>query len=207
MSPTVALAHGDEGVLEVVAVEPQPDGSVRYEVVLTFESDGHAVAGAAVTMVAEEPGGGVVGPVGLTPTAIEGHYEAFLTLPGPGEWTVRFTSIEPQAVTELAATTPPATSLAAPVGDTAAPTTPTTAPATDAPSTEAPVTEAPVTEVPSTEAPVTEAPPSEATLIATSDGGGSGGSVAPVAIAVGLAALAAAAGAWVWRRRVRRSPV
>jgi hypothetical protein len=196
-----AWAHSDEGVIDVVSVEPQGDGSVRYEVVLTFENDGDPVTGAVVTMVAEEPGGGVVGPVDLTPTPIDGHYEAFLVVPSAGAWTVRFTSITPEAVLEVAATPPASTSTVAvaATGSTDAPTTAAATTAAPSPTDAAPDTAAAATEAPTEATPIA----TQETASTTDTGGGGGdseGNAVPIALGVVVVAIAGF-GAWAWRHR------
>lgn len=94
-----ASAHDDKGTIEVISAEPQ-GLSIRYEVSITYDNDGHGAADATATVVAEADGL-TVGPDLLEATAIEGVYAATVTFPKSGSWTVRFSSLTPTATLEL----------------------------------------------------------------------------------------------------------
>lgn len=102
-----ASAHDDQGVLagEYVADPPDsPQGT--YRVRLTYENDGHPAEGATVTMSATDGGGGVVGPTPMSAVDV-GEYEAAVTFPNPGAWTVTVVATTPAATFEQALTIAP----------------------------------------------------------------------------------------------------
>ena len=100
MAAGPALAHGDEGMLEVVNAVPTAEGDVvAYTVALTYANDGDPVEGAVVTATARRAGAGAQAPVTL-PSIGEGWYAANVNFPGPGRWTVTFTAAEPTATVE-----------------------------------------------------------------------------------------------------------
>jgi hypothetical protein len=109
---SASAAHGGDGVLEVEAAHPTGTG-VHFIVRLTYENDGDAVTGAAVTATPVSPSGESLDPVTLAPAA-DGTYQAPVDMPDPGEWTVRIASDEPAATLEetveiSATTTTPST--------------------------------------------------------------------------------------------------
>ena len=95
---SASAAHGGDGVLEVEAAHPTSTG-VHFIVTLTYQNDGDAVSGAAVTATPISPSGESLDPVTLVPAA-DGTYQAPVDMPDPGEWTVRFASDEPPATLE-----------------------------------------------------------------------------------------------------------
>jgi hypothetical protein len=121
-----ALAHGEDGVLEVVNAVPTPAGDVvAYTVELTYANDGDLVEGAVVTATARRPGSGAEAPVTL-PSIGDGWYAANVTFPGPGRWTVTFTATDPAATVDAefeVVDTPVTTTTTAPTGTGAPPTT------------------------------------------------------------------------------------
>ncbi|MCX7619568.1 MAG: FixH family protein [Acidimicrobiales bacterium] len=88
-------AHEGPGTITVVDAQPVGANANRYTVELLW-ADGHPADDATITAVAEGPGQ-KVGPVTMTASAPNGRYEAVITFPAPGEWTVRFTSVTPLA--------------------------------------------------------------------------------------------------------------
>jgi len=120
-----AMAHGDDGTLEVLDAVPTPAGDqVTYTVELTYANDGDPVEGAVVSATVRAPGAGPQEPIAL-PSIGEGWYAARVTFPGPGRWTVAFAATEPAATVEatyvVPATPPPTTTTAAPATTTTAP--------------------------------------------------------------------------------------
>ncbi|MGH9024733.1 MAG: hypothetical protein ACRDWD_01245 [Acidimicrobiia bacterium] len=99
-----AAAHDDQGVLagEYVANPPDaPEGN--YRVRLTFQNDGHPAEGATVTMSAADGTGGVIAPTPMS--AVDaGEYEAAVSFPNPGAWTVTVVASSPAATFEQALT-------------------------------------------------------------------------------------------------------
>ena len=118
-----ALAHGDDGFLELAATTPSGAMTSSYDVVLRYSGDGEPVSKASVTIVAERPGSTPIGPTVMTAGTQPGHYTATITFPTAGEWTVRFSSISPRATLEQAQTVKPApTTTTAPATTTTLPT-------------------------------------------------------------------------------------
>ncbi len=119
-----AAAHGDEGALEVVSVEPTAAGDgVVATVALTYQGDGHPVDAVGVTATASLPGRAPLAPVTMGWTGAGGGYQATLFLPEAGTWTLTFTATEPAAETSTTyAFEPPPPTTAAPA-TSAAPTT------------------------------------------------------------------------------------
>ena len=121
-----ALAHGDEGALEVVDAVPTSAGDeVTYTLELTYANDGDPVDGAIVSATVRGPGGPRE-PIALASIG-EGWYAGPVLFPGPGRWTVAFAAIEPAATVEATYEVP-----AAPPPTTVAPTTTTVAEPVDA---------------------------------------------------------------------------
>lgn len=117
-----AVAHEGAGTLAVEQAEAAADGQVRYVVRLTWNNDGHAALDATVNATLIGADGTPQTPVPLPAADQDGRYAATVTFPAPGNWTVRFTAVKPQATLEQAAT------IAAPATtSTLAPTTATTA--------------------------------------------------------------------------------
>ena len=100
-------AHEGVGVLVVEARQPVSTLEVAYVVRLSWSGDGHPANGAAVTaqVVGVE---GVLPPATLLPQDDDGRYAGTLAFPGPGVWTVRFTSIGPDGVFDSFEAAPPA---------------------------------------------------------------------------------------------------
>lgn len=124
-----ALAHDDEGVLEVVAVADDGAGHRAYEVTLHYGSDGHPATDAIVTVAGDGPDGEVLSPVTLGPADPPGTYHGRVEFPVTGAWTVRISSLQPTAQldrTELVesmdvTTDPPTTPVEAEPAPTAEP--------------------------------------------------------------------------------------
>lgn len=108
-----ALAHGDEGALEVVDAVPTSAGDeVTYTLELTYANDGDPVDGAIVSATVRGPGGPRE-PIALASIG-EGWYAGPVLFPGPGRWTVAFAAIEPAATIEATyevPATPPTTTM------------------------------------------------------------------------------------------------
>jgi len=117
-----ALAHGDEGTLEVVDAVPSATGDeVTYTLELTYANDGEPVDGARVSATVRGPGAGPQQPVALASIG-GGWYAGAVTFPGPGRFTVAFAALEPAATLEAVHEV-----------DASPPSTTTTAPTTTAP--------------------------------------------------------------------------
>jgi len=97
----MAGAHGDEGVLSVVSATPSGTSST-VRVKLTYESDGHPVDGATVTVVGSDDAGAKVDPVPMTAAGTAGEYVATVAFPSAGTWNLRVTSVSPSATVTLA---------------------------------------------------------------------------------------------------------
>lgn len=119
---SAAAAHEGDGRLEVLQATPGQDLAVDYQVRLTYVADGHGAPDATVTAVAEQPGAAAATPVQLSAGAEEGLYAGTVTFPGPGDWTVRFTSVTPAATLEQ----PQAVTAPGPTATRPPPTTSTT---------------------------------------------------------------------------------
>ena len=118
-----AAAHGDEGLLEVVAATPSDVGSdVTYRVSLVYANDGDAVDGATVTATAVLDGEPQQ-PVTLASAGEPGIYEGTVSFPTAGRWTVRFATEDPPArvQTTFRVEPPPPPTTAAPAPTTSGP--------------------------------------------------------------------------------------
>lgn len=116
LSTGVAGAHEGNGVITVESATDGKDGA-NYTLRVTWENDGHPAADAVVTATAVDPAGTAQTPVAMTAVG-DGRYQAFVPLPQPGTWTVRFSVVEPTATSEVtrvvaAATTSSTTSTTA----------------------------------------------------------------------------------------------
>lgn len=96
---TGASADEGPGTFALETAEPLTT-SVRYVVRLTFTGDGHPARDATVTATAIDSDGTARTPVAMPPVDRDGRYEATVTFPAPGEWTVRFTAVLPPATME-----------------------------------------------------------------------------------------------------------
>lgn len=122
-------AGADEGpgVITVESADPSPDGSVRYVTRLTWANDGHPVADATITATPVGSDGVALTPVTLTAVDQDGRYGATVTLPEPGQWTVRFTSVTPPGTLEVTQQVePPPTTSTVPRDTTTTESIPTT---------------------------------------------------------------------------------
>ncbi|MFM7069065.1 MAG: hypothetical protein ACKOYM_06345 [Actinomycetes bacterium] len=100
--PSSAGAHGGPGSLGFVSKELLPDGrSVKLTLSLTYAGDGDPATGATMTIVPELIDGPKNStppvPVKMTEITPAGTYAATVTLPGPGNWRLRVTAVEPAA--------------------------------------------------------------------------------------------------------------
>lgn len=93
-----AAAHEGAGTIEVLSAEPTAGDGRTYRVRVVFVADGHPAPEATVTAtIADRPG---AVPVAFAATAEVGVYEGTVRFPGPGDWTVRLTSLRPIASVE-----------------------------------------------------------------------------------------------------------
>lgn len=112
----VATAHGDEGKMQLEATVAGPlEAFVRATVI--YANDSEVALGATVTVEASGPDGQTVAATPLV-EAGDGRYEATLTFPVGGAWTLRAAATDPAATGEVAFT----------ASETAAPVTTTTVP-------------------------------------------------------------------------------
>ncbi|MFO7591031.1 MAG: hypothetical protein R6X23_09040, partial [Acidimicrobiia bacterium] len=96
----VATAHGDEGKMQLEATASGPlQAFVRATVI--YENDSEVALGATVTVEASGPDGQSLPPTPLV-EAGDGRYEATLTFPVAGAWTLRATAADPAATGEVA---------------------------------------------------------------------------------------------------------
>lgn len=112
-------AHEGRGIVEVEATHPSGP-SVHYIVRVTWEDDGHAATDAIVTAAAVGEDGNALTPVTLAPADDDGRYQGVVDFPGAGDWTVRFTSIDPTGTVEHARRVTAATTTAGDAPPTAA---------------------------------------------------------------------------------------
>ncbi|MBL8778326.1 MAG: hypothetical protein JNK12_20475 [Acidimicrobiales bacterium] len=96
-----ASAHEGGGTIAVDTAEPTDDGAIRYVVRLTWNNDGHPAAAGLTTITAVAVGadGSALTPVTLEPLD-DGRFAATVEFPDPGDWTVRFTAVSPEATLE-----------------------------------------------------------------------------------------------------------
>jgi hypothetical protein len=126
-----AAAHSDTGLLslETSAAAQQPL-EIRVRARLVYVNDRDPVSGATVTVEGTNATGATLPP---TPLASQGDgvYTAVVTVPGPGAWTFRATSSEPDASAETTlavARAPIVTTTTAPATTTARAAPPTGTP-------------------------------------------------------------------------------
>lgn len=89
-----AGAHDGAGTISVESSVPT-DNAAEIVVRLVWNNDGHPAADATITAVPVGVDGAT--PVLMEPVDSDGRYRANVSLPGPGEWTIRFTSVTPVA--------------------------------------------------------------------------------------------------------------
>lgn len=131
LSAPVAVAHGDDGRLEVVSVVPQGSTAV-VTVRLTYGNDGEHVDSATLTVAGDDGTGTRLDPVAMTRTQAPGEYSALVQFPSAGTWNLRVTSVKPAATATVTQEVSADTGVTAPSETTVAgPTTPTVAGPTD----------------------------------------------------------------------------
>lgn len=92
-----AGAHDGTAEIEVDAAHPSTE-SVHFIVKVTWEDDGHPAAEATVTARATSPSGEDGDPVTLEPQGNpeeDGLYQGSVDMSEPGDWTVLFSSLDP----------------------------------------------------------------------------------------------------------------
>jgi hypothetical protein len=102
LAPAAGAQQG-EGIINLEAAHPAGT-SVHFIVRVTWENDGHPATDAVVTATARDSDGAELTPVTLAPIDDEGRYANAIDFGSPGTWTVRFTSSEPTATSEVMAT-------------------------------------------------------------------------------------------------------
>jgi hypothetical protein len=108
-----AFAHSEQGAM---AAEVRPGAqplTVTARARVVFANDGHPAGEAAVTVTGTGPGGAPVGPTTLN-RVDAGEYEAAVTFPAAGGWSLQFSSTNPTATATATATVAPATTQAPP---------------------------------------------------------------------------------------------
>ncbi len=94
----LAAAHGDDGAIEVVAIEATEDASTtRITVDVRFDGDDHAVYRGSVQLAGRSSTGVSLLPVQFSSTDVDGRYVADAPLGEDGVWELRIMSREPQA--------------------------------------------------------------------------------------------------------------
>lgn len=94
-----ASGHEDTGTIDIVRTESVEPLSIEVEVSIVYNNDLEPAEDATVTAVAEQSGVAPAAPVELAVVG-GGTYSGLITLPSPGAWTVRFTSLSPAATAE-----------------------------------------------------------------------------------------------------------
>lgn len=97
----VAGAHEGKAIITVDTATPG-DRAVSYELLVVWDNDGHPAKDATVTAVATRADGADAGPVAMQSVDDDGHYTGTLEFPSDGEWTVRFTVVEPPGTLDVA---------------------------------------------------------------------------------------------------------
>lgn len=114
LGPTPARAHEGPGSIEVLAADPAEPLTLRYRVKVISVNDGHPAPEATVTATVVDE----ASPQTPVPMAKvdDGIYEATVSFPRDGQWTVRFASLRPTATLERveAVAPPPTTTTTAP---------------------------------------------------------------------------------------------
>lgn len=113
-----AGAHGATGTLGLEATPGTAPLTARVRALLEYSNDREVAPGATVTVGGRDATGQTVGPQALADQG-RGLYEATLTLPAAGAWTLTVTAVNPAATAQTSVTV----SASAPAA-----TTPTTAP-------------------------------------------------------------------------------
>lgn len=89
-----APAHTGHGVLVVEGAHPVSPTAIHYVVRLTWSGDNHPAEQAYVTATVVDLTGQSK-PVPFYPYDRDGRYAGTVEVPGPGLWTIRFTSASP----------------------------------------------------------------------------------------------------------------
>lgn len=114
-----AGAHGAEGTMGIEVTPGTGLLTARVRVLLEYANDRDVAPGATVVAEARGPGGQTVGPQPLTDQG-RGVYEATLTMPVAGTWTVTVRAANPSATAQadvVIAAAPTATTARPPTGD------------------------------------------------------------------------------------------
>jgi hypothetical protein len=96
-TPAPAAAHGTEGIFEMQSSTVVAPLTAVFRVRLIYANDADPVTSGASVTVSGSGSGGSVGPTGLAYTGSNGVYEATVTFPAGGSWTMTFSSSNPSA--------------------------------------------------------------------------------------------------------------
>lgn len=94
-----AGAHGPVGTMGIEVVPGAAPLTAQVRILLEYANDREVAAGATVTATATGPEGATVGPVPLLDRG-QGRYDAVLTVPTAGSWSVAVTAADPAATAE-----------------------------------------------------------------------------------------------------------
>ena len=126
--PVSVIAHSDEGEMTVTVAEQGSGTAIILEVGIVYTDDGHLAEEASVTATLIGTGGETVGPIDLARSS-GGAYEAEVTVPTFGEWSILISSENPTATAEATVTlTEPTTTTSPLTTTTSTPATTTTQP-------------------------------------------------------------------------------
>src|SRR5687768_12747752 len=91
-----AGAHGATGTLGLEATPGSAPLTARVRALLEYSNDREVAPGATVTVEGRDAAGQAVGPLPLADQG-RGLYEATLTFPAAGAWTLTVTAVNPTA--------------------------------------------------------------------------------------------------------------
>jgi hypothetical protein len=91
-----AVAHSDQGTMTAETRPASQQLAVTARARVVFANDGHPANEAGVTVTGTGPGGAQLGSTPLN-RVDDGEYEALVSLPAAGDWSLQFTSTNPAA--------------------------------------------------------------------------------------------------------------
>lgn len=172
-------AHGDEGTMEVIKTDVVSPTEIEVEVGVVYANDDDLATEANIMVTATGPSGEVVGPINL-PVIEDARYGTTITVPGPGAWTLAFTSENPVASTAAAVEVTPE----GPPD--------TTTPTSDAPATSDPEVSVDVTTLETSEPPASVAASATDTEDSNGDDGDGGSIIGYVVVVLAIAGVTTA---------------